>query len=517
MKTPKTPDKLSSSHFSKFLPEYVEYAERIRKTLYYGKLPSTDRPSLPFTSISVEKFSELCRQDGLEKLDLRYASSVCYDACITPCSLILALVYLERLRCNNPEYLATASPSQIFLVAVMVASKYLYDDGEEDEVFNDEWATSAALPLSDLNKAEREFLVAIDWNLFVDADAFLKAFEQVEGEVAWREGERRGYFTYTDLLSLGQTLPGSCTAVLNLMSHVFAVCMVGYTAAILSAVAGTLLAQECSQQISTALHQWTSDLVTTSETSSACPNTTDLLADQESLTQSVNMLPGEIEDTDEVGNGKVNLTGLPSHALTTLTTSILLAISSPGRTRQQHHQQYLTKPDDCHGFDLSKGEAIWKKQKRKTFDTFDELDDLEFDPADLRLTFTTGSYWPPSSVSRRLAHDSVILSRLPNLDLNSDVGSHDQKSDGIYSSLWTYPKPSYQALPIYNTISNFSGIGAPNLHGSVRTDGRAGGWIEWLSWVCQAMQEVLVDLVPETQETALLPPPMLSRVAVAYS
>lgn len=43
----------------------------------------------------------------------------------------------------------------------MVASKYLYDDGEEDEVFNDEWATSAALPLSDLNKAEREFLVAI--------------------------------------------------------------------------------------------------------------------------------------------------------------------------------------------------------------------------------------------------------------------------------------------------------------------------------------------------------------------
>lgn len=69
--------------------------------------------------ISVEKFSELCRQDGLERLDLRYASSVCYDACITPCSLILALVYLERLRCNNPEYLATASPSQIFLVAVV--------------------------------------------------------------------------------------------------------------------------------------------------------------------------------------------------------------------------------------------------------------------------------------------------------------------------------------------------------------------------------------------------------------
>lgn len=43
----------------------------------------------------------------------------------------------------------------------LVASKYLYDDGEEDEVFNDEWATSAAIALQDLNQAELEFLTAI--------------------------------------------------------------------------------------------------------------------------------------------------------------------------------------------------------------------------------------------------------------------------------------------------------------------------------------------------------------------
>lgn len=43
----------------------------------------------------------------------------------------------------------------------MVASKYLYDDGEEDEVFNDEWATSSAMLLSDLNEAEKIFLSAI--------------------------------------------------------------------------------------------------------------------------------------------------------------------------------------------------------------------------------------------------------------------------------------------------------------------------------------------------------------------
>lgn len=47
----------------------------------------------------------------------------------------------------------------------LVASKYLYDDGEEDEVFNDEWATSAAITLQDLNQAELEFLTAIVSNV----------------------------------------------------------------------------------------------------------------------------------------------------------------------------------------------------------------------------------------------------------------------------------------------------------------------------------------------------------------
>ena len=55
---------------------------------------------------------------------------------------VLALMYLDRLRSNNTKYLSTITSTDLFLVSLMVASKYLYDDGEEDEVFNDEWATS---------------------------------------------------------------------------------------------------------------------------------------------------------------------------------------------------------------------------------------------------------------------------------------------------------------------------------------------------------------------------------------
>jgi len=43
----------------------------------------------------------------------------------------------------------------------MVASKFLHDDGEEDEVFNKEWANSGQVTVSRMNKLEKDFLAAI--------------------------------------------------------------------------------------------------------------------------------------------------------------------------------------------------------------------------------------------------------------------------------------------------------------------------------------------------------------------
>lgn len=48
-----------------------------------------------------------------------------------------------------------------------MASKFLNDDGEEDEVLNSEWAVSADIPLNRLNKLEKEFLSAIVSILFI--------------------------------------------------------------------------------------------------------------------------------------------------------------------------------------------------------------------------------------------------------------------------------------------------------------------------------------------------------------
>ena len=47
------------------------------------------------------------------------------------------------------------------LVPQMVASKYLYDEGVDEEVFNDEWAESAKIEVDEINDMERDFLAAI--------------------------------------------------------------------------------------------------------------------------------------------------------------------------------------------------------------------------------------------------------------------------------------------------------------------------------------------------------------------
>jgi len=43
----------------------------------------------------------------------------------------------------------------------MMASKFLHDEGEEESVVNEEWATSAHMDVKELNELERNFLTAL--------------------------------------------------------------------------------------------------------------------------------------------------------------------------------------------------------------------------------------------------------------------------------------------------------------------------------------------------------------------
>ncbi|CAG4906421.1 unnamed protein product [Colias eurytheme] len=185
----------------KSMGDHREFLKRISKTLYYGQLPTLPCLSLPVTEISCEVWSLAQRGRSVRRLHADRAAAIARSACVSPCALVLAILYLERLKRCNPNYLAATPPADLFLVSLMVSNKFLQDDGEEDEVICSEWAASGGLDLQQLKKLEAEFLNAIDWNVYISEKSFESGLSWLERQVAMKQGHLRGYFTYSDLVA----------------------------------------------------------------------------------------------------------------------------------------------------------------------------------------------------------------------------------------------------------------------------------------------------------------------------
>ncbi|CAH6791794.1 protein CNPPD1 [Phodopus roborovskii] len=188
-----------------FLPGHQKLSARIRRRLYYGWDWETDcsleELSSPVADITVELLQKAA-PSPIRRLQKKYVAHVSREACISPCAMMLALVYIERLRHRNPDYLQHVSSSDLFLISMMVASKYLYDEGEEEEVFSDEWGAAGGVAVPTLNALERGFLSAMDWRLYTDPREIFEVLNWLESCVAEQQGRRRGWYTYTDLCVL---------------------------------------------------------------------------------------------------------------------------------------------------------------------------------------------------------------------------------------------------------------------------------------------------------------------------
>lgn len=185
----------------KSMGDHKEFLKRITKTLYYGQLPTLPCLSLPVTEISCELWSVSQRGRSLRRLHADAAAGIARSACVSPCALVLAILYLERLNACNPDYIAAAAPADLFLVSLMVGNKFLQDDGEDDDVMCSEWAASGGLELNQLKKLEIDFLNAIDWNVFVSEKSFEAGLLWLERQVALKQAQLRGFFTYSDLVA----------------------------------------------------------------------------------------------------------------------------------------------------------------------------------------------------------------------------------------------------------------------------------------------------------------------------
>ncbi|XP_030635694.1 protein CNPPD1 [Chanos chanos] len=231
-----------------FLPGHQQLSERVRKRLYYGldQDSSLDELSCPVTDIAVELLQKSA-PSPIRKLHKKYAAHVAREACISPCAMMLALVYIERLRHRNPEYLQQISSSDLFLISMMVASKYLYDEGEEEEVFNDEWGAAGKLDVQTVNTLEMNFLNAIEWSLFTEPSEFFNVLTQLEASIAERQGMKRGWFTYTDLCVLMERSAWRQALASIYLHFAKMACMLGLL--YLTSVAGLIAASAVLHQI----------------------------------------------------------------------------------------------------------------------------------------------------------------------------------------------------------------------------------------------------------------------------
>jgi len=215
-------------------------SNRIKKSLYYAphKNPMKDTLSFPITRDAVEKFRKAA-PSSFGKLGHRYAARVARDACVSPCSLILGIIYIERLANYNPDYLQRIPSSELFLISMMIASKYLHDEGVEDEVFNEEWAASGLVDVEHINELEAEFLQAIDWHLFVRQREFLRMLYDMEKQVAVNETVSRGWCSYTDCFCLLQSSDVLQRLIIHaeLLCEFLCACLLAYVGLILVSAA----------------------------------------------------------------------------------------------------------------------------------------------------------------------------------------------------------------------------------------------------------------------------------------
>ncbi|KAF7488869.1 Protein CNPPD1 [Sarcoptes scabiei] len=139
----------------------------------------------------------------LGKLDVNYAAFILNQACLSPTTIIMAVIYLDRLKKSDSDFLSQTTSTEIFLASLIVASKFLFDKDGGEMVFNDEWASFANLDLTDLNKLEREFLNAINWSCFVDPKTFAEQVLKLEGLITLNEYSKRknNSITYVEMIT----------------------------------------------------------------------------------------------------------------------------------------------------------------------------------------------------------------------------------------------------------------------------------------------------------------------------
>ncbi|XP_017004219.2 protein CNPPD1 [Drosophila takahashii] len=244
---------------SKKIMKHSEFINRIRKSLYYGVgTEDTDMEvSLPFAEYASEMFSKPHQGHSLHRLSCVAAAKVQ----ATPCSLIMALIYLDRLNVTDPGYSCRITPQELFVVSLMISTKFYV--GHDERFYLEDWANEGNMTEDRLKEMELEFLSALDWNIYISNEMFFNKLSHIERSLAERQGLRRGWLTYSEL---AQLLP--CFEWTKFLVNSVSVLVLSYAASVITLAGAFYIASQVPGTL------WHRAVKTTPETRSSVLNLT---------------------------------------------------------------------------------------------------------------------------------------------------------------------------------------------------------------------------------------------------
>ncbi|CAF3420522.1 unnamed protein product [Rotaria sp. Silwood1] len=123
----------------------------------------------------------------LLNIDCALALSVCKSRNLPSCVFVLSLLYMKRLRSlRSSSALAkinNLTTKELYLIATLIADKYLIDEGEDEQLFNSELAELTGITIERINLIERQVLLSLDWNLHVSNDEYKIFFSLFKNQI----------------------------------------------------------------------------------------------------------------------------------------------------------------------------------------------------------------------------------------------------------------------------------------------------------------------------------------------
>ncbi|KAI0761633.1 cyclin-domain-containing protein [Trametes elegans] len=149
-----------------------------------NRLHSSQHPSFSPNSNS----STALLQFTVSPAFVRFMQKVLETTQVSQSVIVLSLQYIYRLKARNPFTTGQAgSEYRVAIAALMLANKFV----DDNTYTNKTWSEVSGIELTEVNRMEREFLLGIDFGLYVDKTTYEGWLNLLKGLVSAKERDAK--------------------------------------------------------------------------------------------------------------------------------------------------------------------------------------------------------------------------------------------------------------------------------------------------------------------------------------